>query len=319
MKRRYGIWLGPASPKTERMLEAVREILSVTPHRVESAVLVLWDEDRAKQIVTKMVGVGIDTDLGMRTEYDLAELDSADLLRLDLASLHNTGAGRIKRKKIDARFPDNNEVWGWHSGPVTGTLFFEYAYAKGRDLLVEQLSYALIVSRRLREFLEENRITGIAYHPLVNYEQNSKRRAKSELSYFLAQCTHTLPPLDPRVLVGPWRVPDGQPDAGWNFPVLSEYYYTREALSSYSDVNRVWTEELGKRIAPALIVSQRFRRLLSSWRKIKVEYEPVFIVSANEDVRPQPNGWIWSPTQTVSEHYPQEIISLAEAREKYRG
>lgn len=301
------------------MLESVRDILSTTPYKIERVHIVLWDVDKAKQIAIRMVEAGFDADLGMVTEYDRADLNRAELLRLDFASLPNTDEENLRQTRAGAEPSDDDETWAWHSDPIVGTLHFDYDYAKGRDLFVEQLSYALIVSKRLKEFLESNKVTGVAYHPLANYERGSKRRAMPESGYFLMQCTHILPPVDPRVLVQPWRVPDGQPGAGWNFPVVSEYYYTRETLGDYCDVNWVWEGELGESVLPALIVSQRFRQLISSWKKIRVEYEPVFIVGASENANPQPNGWSWSPTRSPNEFYPQEIIPLAEARKKYQG
>lgn len=319
MKRIYSIWLGPTSPKSERMLALVGDILSTTPHKIEFAVLVLWDEDKARQIAIRLTEAGFDANLGMRTEYDRADLDKVELLRLRFESLRDTGEECIRQTKPGMAPADDDPSWAWHSDPIRGVLHFDYDYAKGHDLLIERLSYALIVSTHLKEFFESNHVSGVTYHPLANYKRGSQRKPKPETGYFLLRCTSILPPLDPRVLVQPWRMPEGQPNAGWNFPVVSEYYYTRETLGNYCDVNWVGEEELGKSILPALIVSQRFRQLLSSWKKIKMEYEPVFIVGANESVSPQPNGWSWSPTQPPNEFYPQEIIPLAEARKKYRA
>ncbi len=283
---------------------------SVIPHKVMHAAVYLWDEDKARQIANRLADVGFSTSLGMHTEYSRQDLDEAELLRIEV--LNKLSDCSVRQTKPGVEPTCTDPVWEQHDEPITGTLYLDYECASKRDLLVDYSANVFIVSKALKDYLEQQQVSGVRYEPLQDVAcHRPSREAKRDIGYYAMLCTFVLPPLDPRVLVAPWKVPDGQPDAGWNFPVASEYYYTRERLE-YCDVNLVRIEELGKRILPATIVSQRLRGLFSKWGRLKVRYEPVYIVGENETVTPAPNGWSWEPPQP-----PKEFISLEEARKKY--
>jgi hypothetical protein len=310
MKKIYGLRLGFPPSEDERAFRLIEAMLSYRPKVVLGCIEKLPDEATAKTLAIKLSEAGLEVSAGMYTEYSRRELDKAELLCIEV--LNKLSGCSVRQTKPDAKPTCTDPIWERHDEPLIGTLYLDYECAGRRDLLVDYGASVFIASKALKDYLEQHQVSGLRYEPLQDVAcDRPSRKVRRDIGYYAMLCTFVLPPLDHRVLVTPWKVPEGQSDAGWNFPVISEYYYSREQIE-YCDVNLVRGEELGKRILPTTIVSQRFRKLLSQWGKFKVKFEPVYIVGKNETVFPAPKSWSWKPPQPI-----QEVIPLEEARKKY--
>lgn len=301
MRQIYRLLIGAPPNEDELVLRVLEQELGYTPQLIRGH-FDLSDEELAKRISMHLYEAKIQSGVHLFTEYDPQEIEYADFLRL----IPLDECDNIRLTPPNDWFTDKGRSRDYGE-PVTGTLYFDYASASSQDLVEESFSREIIVSRRLKEIFESHGVTGLAFWPLTDGSVD-ERPVSSTIEYYLAETTCTLPPLDPRVLVTPWRAGAEQ----WNYTVVSEYYYTRERLNSWCDANRVYWEELSDLGVPPIIVTQRLRQLLVEAKIENVKYEPVYVVDENDQVKIVAAQWSWHPSRE-----PQPILSLGAAREQY--
>lgn len=303
MRRICHISTGVPPEQQEQVLNLLAQELGYTPI-LEYGGLELTDEEQAKRLATRLHEAGFPASVHLRTEYDEEELDRAELLCLK--PLECFDDMEIWKTPSETWYTSKGMRWGGRDDALTTPMYMDYAAARGRDLVPDPLSHELVISKRLKELWERHQISGVIYWPLIDANVD-ERPVSSAVEYYLIGRTHILPPLDPRVLVAPWKAAGEMP----NFPVVSQLCYTRERLTKWCDVNRV-LEELGPRVIPPIVVSQRLRQLLKEANVENIEYEPVCIGSENETVELSPERWAWYP-----DGEPIEILPFEAARKKY--